>query len=309
MSDDLPFIDAHHHFWDLSMKAHPWLVEEPLIPFRYGDYSAIRRDYLPADYHRDSAAHHVVATVTMEGEWDKADPVAESRWMSKIAASNPGYPVAHVARAILHRADAEEIIAAHARFPIVRGLRHKPVAAPAPDRIERGVSGGLSDPAWRRGYAALARHGLHFELQAPWWHIDELVDLIAAHPAVPVVINHAFMPVDRSAEGLAGWRSALRRAAAAPQVVMKISGIGIKGRAWSLDDNRPIIREIIEVFGPDRAMFASNFPVDGLTGSFETIYSGYKAATTDLDPVARSALYSGTARRVYRLGAEVVATS
>jgi len=311
MSEDrnLRIIDAHHHFWDLSMKAHPWLVAEPPIPFRYGDYSAIRRDYLPADYRRDSAAHDVVATVTMEGEWDEADPVAESRWMSAIAAANPGFPAAHVARAVLHRADAEEVIAEHAAFPLVRGVRHKPVSAPAPGRIECGVPGSLSDPAWRLGFASLARHGLHFELQAPWWHVDELLDLIAAHPAVPVVINHAFMPVDRSPEGLAGWRSALRRAAAAPQVVIKISGIGIKGRAWSLDDNRPIIREIIEVLGPARAMFASNFPVDGLTGSFETIYAGYKAATTDLDPVARSALFSETARRIYRLGGEAAATS
>jgi predicted TIM-barrel fold metal-dependent hydrolase len=305
MSDDrdLPIIDVHHHFWDLSMKAHPWLVEEPRIPFRYGDYSAICRDYLPADYRRDSAAHNVVATVTMEGEWDEADPVAESRWMSAIAAANPSFPAAHVARAILHRADAEDVIAAHAAFPLVRGIRHKPVAAPLPDRITRGVAGSMSDPAWRRGYAALARHGLHFELQAPWWHVDQLLDLIAAHPGVPVVINHAFLPADRSADGLAGWRAALRRAASAPLVAIKISGIGINGKAWSLADNRPIIREIIEVFGPERAMFASNFPVDGLTGTFETIYAGFKAATADLDPAARRALFSDAARRIYRLHA------
>ena len=305
MSDDrdLPIIDAHHHFWDLSMMAHPWLVQEPQIPFRYGDYSAIRRDYLPADYRRDSAAHGVVATVTMEGEWDEADPVAESRWISAIADAHPGFPGAHVARAILHRADAEAVIAAHAAYPLVRGVRHKPVAAAGPERMERGVPGSMSDPAWRRGYAALARHGLHFELQAPWWHVDELLDLIAAHPEVPVVINHAFLPADRSEEGLAGWRAALRRAASVPQVTIKISGIGIKGRSWSLADNCPIIREIIDAFGPERAMFASNFPVDGLTGTFETIYTGFKAATVDLDPAARRALFSETARRIYRLGA------
>lgn len=300
---DLPIIDAHHHFWDLSMKAHPWLVEEPRIPFRYGDYSAICCDYLPADYRRDSAAHNVVATVTMEGEWDETDPVAESRWMSVVARNNPGFPAAHVARAILHRSDMEVVLAGHAQYPLVRGVRHKPVAAAAPDRIERGVAGGMSDPAWRRGYAALAHHGLHFELQAPWWHVDELLDLIAAHPEVAVVINHAFLPADRSSEAIGGWRAALRRAARAPQVAIKISGIGIRGKPWSLADNEAIVREIIEVFGPDRAMFASNFPVDGLTGSFDTIYAGYKAATADIDPAARTALFSGTARRIYRLDA------
>ena len=159
----------------------------------------------------------------------------------------------------------------------------------------------MSDPDWRRGYAALAAHGLHFELQAPWWHVDELLDLIAAYPETPVVINHAFLPVDRSPEAMPGWRAAIRRAASAPQVSMKISGIGIAGRPWSLDDNRPVIRDLIEVFGPDRALFASNFPVDGLCGSFDTIYSGFKSATADLSRIDRVKLFHDNAIKIYRL--------
>jgi predicted TIM-barrel fold metal-dependent hydrolase len=299
-ADDIAIIDAHHHFWDLTEGKHPWLSGARLIPFRYGDYSAIKRNFLPADYRSASAAHRVVANVTMEGEWDESDPVGESRWMTGLAAQH-GTPIAHIARAFLDRDDAPEVLAGHAAFPLVRGIRHKPAAAMAPDLIERGMPGSMSDPRWRRGYALLGRHGLHFELQAPWWHADELLDLISAHPETPVVINHTFLPADRSPEALAGWRKALRRAASAPQTTLKISGIGIRGRRWSLEDNRGVIRDAVEIFGPDRCLFASNFPVDGLVGTFDTIFSGFKAATADLPRQDRQRLFHDNAVRVYRL--------
>jgi len=297
---ELPIIDAHHHFWDLSLGRHPWLQPDVLIPFRYGDYASLKKNFMPAEYRAVAAGHRVVATVTMEGEWDEDDPVAESSWISGVAKEH-GTPAAHVARAFLHREDAEAVLAGHAGFPLVRGIRHKPVAAAAPDRIEKGAPGSMSDPAWRRGYKLLARHGLHFELQAPWWHADELIDLIAAYPETPVVINHTFLPSDRSPDGLAGWRGALTRAASAPQTTIKISGIGLKGRRWSLEDNRAIIRDTIEIFGPDRCMFASNFPVDGLCGSFDMIFSGFKQATADLPQADRLRLFHDNAIRVYRL--------
>lgn len=303
---DMPIIDAHHHFWDLRMGRHPWLRPDVLIPFRYGDYSAIKRTFMPAEYRAVTGPHRVVANVTMEGEWDEDDPVAESRWMAEVAEAH-GTPAAHVARAFLHRGDAEEVLTGHAAYPIVRGIRHKPTAAATPDEIETGAPGSMSDPAWRRGYGMLARHGLHYELQAPWWHVDELLDLIAAHPETPVVINHTFLPADRSSEGLAGWRAALKRAATAPQVTIKISGIGLKDRPWSIDDNRGIIRDTIEIFGPDRCMFASNFPVDGLCGSFETIYESYKQATADLPAADRLKLFHDNAIRVYRLSIPTLA--
>ncbi|MEZ5853710.1 MAG: amidohydrolase family protein [Hyphomicrobiaceae bacterium] len=299
--DELPIIDAHHHFWDLSLKAQPWLCEAPPIPFRYGDYSAIRNDFLLADYQRVTRNHNVVASITMEAEWDEARLVDETRWTLERHRENPRFPIAHVARTFLHHPGAEEELAAHARHPFVKGIRHKPTAAPSADRIEKGAKGGMSDPAWRRGYRALAENGLHFELQAPWWHVDELLDLVAAFPETPVVINHAFLPADRSAEAVAGWRRAILRAAQAPDVTMKISGIGLAGRAWSLADNRDIINALIDAFGPERAMFASNFPVDGLTGSFDTIFTGYKAATAALPASDRRKLFHDTAAKVYRL--------
>ena len=104
-----------------------------------------------------------------------------------------------------------------------------------------------------------------------------------------------------------GWRAALKRAAGAPQTTMKISGFGIQGSGWPLERQRPIIDTLIEAFGVERCMFASNFPVDGLTGSFDAIFSGYKTATAELSRADRLALFHNTAVRVYRLDIPLVA--
>lgn len=299
---DIPIIDAHHHFWDLSLGAQPWLVDAPVGEFRYGDYSAIRnRNFLRDDYARVTAGFDVVGTVTMEAEWDEARLVEETRWTHALHAADPRFPTAHIARTFLHHASAPEELAAQAQFKFVRGIRHKPTAARSPNRVDRSAPGSMSDPAWRRGYAALHPKGLHFELQTPWWHVDDLLDLVAAFPETPVVINHSFLPADRSAEGLAGWRAAIRRAASAPRVAMKISGIGLPDRPWTLADNRAIIRDLIEAFGVDRCLFASNFPVDGICGSFATIYDGFFDATADLPRADRVKMFHDNAVRIYRL--------
>ena len=159
----------------------------------------------------------------------------------------------------------------------------------------------MSDPAWQRGYAALQPNGLHFELQAPWWHVTELMQLIEKFPDTPVVINHAFMPVDRSPEALKSWRDALSLASSAPGITMKISGIGVSGKPWHLADQRPVIDACIDTFGPQRCMFASNFPVDALVGSFDDIYGGFLDATVDLDQADRTAMFHDNVIRIYRL--------
>src|SRR5829696_7245800 len=128
-SETLPIVDAHQHFWDLSRNYHPWLCDPEPIPFRYGDYSRLKRSYMPADYRRDSAGFDIVKTVYVEAEWDPKTPLAETRWVEAVAAEY-GLPSAVVAQAWLDRADAAEVLAGQAARPIVRGIRHTPAAAP-----------------------------------------------------------------------------------------------------------------------------------------------------------------------------------
>ena len=231
-----PIVDAHQHFWDPIANDHPWLRPDVMIPFRYGDYSAIKRPYLPDDYRRDAAGHAVCETVYVETEWDPNTPLDETRYASGLSARY-GLPTVIVAQAWLDRDDAAAIIAGQAAFPLVRSIRHKPEGPASPDEVGRTRT-LMSDDKWRRGFALLDRYGLHFDLQTSWWNLDEAITLARDFPRVLIILNHAGLPADRSPEGLAGWRAAMARFAEEPNVRVKISGIGLRGRPWRVGDNR-----------------------------------------------------------------------
>jgi predicted TIM-barrel fold metal-dependent hydrolase len=296
----IPVVDAHQHFWDLDKNYYPWLCDPVPIPFRYGDYSALRRSYLPADYRRDSASFRVVKTVHMEAEWDRRNPVAETRWIETISREF-GLPSACIGHAEPDRADIEEVLAAHAKSPLIRGIRHKPQAARDPREARRGAPGSMDDPSWRKGYALLERFGMSYDLQTPWWHLDAAADLAAGFPRTQIIINHTGLPADRSPEGLASWRRALETIAGQPNAAIKISGLGRAGQPWTVAANGPVIRDAISIFGVDRCMFASNFPVDRLAGAFETIYSGFFASVAERPTADQIKLFHDNAVRFYRL--------
>ena len=160
------------------------------------------------------------------------------------------------------------------------------------------------DPAFRAGFAKLSGYGLMFELQTPWWHLQEAMDLVDVAPDVTIVLNHTGLPADRSADGLAGWRAAMAGFAKVENVRVKISGLGIAGGGWDANSNREVIRRTIDLFGPSRCMFASNFPVDSLCAGFDRIWQGFDEATSDLSASDRKALFHDTAVRTYGLDAK-----
>ncbi|KRE16942.1 thioesterase [Bosea sp. Root381] len=291
-------IDAHHHVWDLANDL-PWLKGER-IPFRYGDYSAMCRNYMPADYRKDTAGWPVTGSVYVEAEWNRDLAAQESRWVAGVAAET-GVPSAVVAWCDFAQPEVGALLASHAALPIVRGVRHKPTAAASQADAKRGAAGSMDDPAWRKGYALMARHGLSYDLQTPWWHLDAAAELARDFPATQIIVNHTALPSDRSPEALAAWRSALEVAAAQPNIALKISGIGRPGLPWTVEANAPVIRDAIAIFGSERAMFASNFPVDGLVGDFDTIFSGFLAATAEHTEAERDRLFHDNAVRIYRL--------
>lgn len=295
-----PFIDAHQHFWDLGSNPYPWLQDPDPIAFRYGDYTALKRDYLPADLARDTEGFAPAKTVHIEAEWDRANPVNETRWLSRLACKT-GRPSASVAHAALDHPEVEAILTQQAAFPLVRGIRHKPVTAGSRAEARRQLPGSMDDERWRRGYALLARHGLSYDLQAPWWNLDQAAALALDFPGTQIIINHTALPADRSPEGLAGWRTAMEQVARCPNVAVKISGLGQRGLPWTQEANVPVIRDAIAIFGAERCMFASNFPVDSLVASYETILSGFVSAIADRPDVERRKMLHDNALRIYRL--------
>ena len=256
-ADAFAIVDAHQHFWDPALNYYPWLNDEPRIPFRYGDYGAICRTYLPPDYRADAAPYVVEKTVYVEAEWDPTDPLGETRYIDALRRDH-ALPTVMVAQAWLDAADAPQVLEQQAAFDFVRSVRHKPRANSTPGDA---TPGGMTEPRWRAGFAHLARNGLRFDLQTPWWHLAEAARLAADFPDTTIILNHTGLPSDRSAEGIAGWKKAMTILAAEPNVNVKISGLGQAGQAWTLAANGDIVLTVIDFFGAGRCMFASNFPV------------------------------------------------
>lgn len=300
----LPIVDAHHHFWAIPANPHPWLTELPRIPFRYGDYGAICRDFLPADYAHACAGHLVLRHVAMEGEWDPADPLGEARWMHGLA-QQAGQPHALAAQVWLDRDDVAEVLAAYCTPPLagwVRSVRHKPATVPREQHHSAwSAPGSMRCERWRAGYALLQSHGLMFELQAPWWHMNEALELARGFPGTTLVVNHAGLPGTRDTETLRDWRAALAKLADCPNVRVKLSGLGVAGQAWQAEAQRPVVEALIADFGVHRCLFASNFPVDGLVVSLDGLWSGFKALTQTLSAADRLALFCDSAVATYGL--------
>ncbi len=298
--DAVTLIDAHHHLWDLSQRKHPNLIGEPRGDFFMGDDSALRRNYLPDDYRRDAAGHNVLTTVHCEAEWDRSDQVGETRWITAIH-EQYDFPGAAVAHAWFDTDNAEEVIAAQAGFPLVRGIRSKPVTAPSPDRTQPGAPGTMQDERWLRGFALLDKYHLSWDLRVPFWHLHEAAAVARAFPATPIVLNHTGFPWDRSEAGLAAWRRGMETLAREPNVHVKISEFGLKDQAWDYEANRRVVLEAIAIFGIGRAIFASNFPVAGLRIGYGALVAAMSRMLGGFAPADRERFFWRNAKAFYRL--------
>jgi len=302
-ADPVTLIDAHHHLWDLSMGRHPWLGDRPESGFFLGDYSALKRNYLPADYLRDSSGHNVLATVHCEAEWHRDDQVGETQWISGIHARH-GFPNAIIAHAWFHTPNAAEVLERQAAFALVRGIRSKPVTTARADEKPAGGPGTMRDDRWLAGLSRLERYGLSYDLRVPYWHLAEAAEVAAQFPKIPMVLNHTGFPWDRSAEGLKAWRAAMETIARQPNMHLKISEFGLRDQAWDYDSNRAVVRDALAIFGVERCLFASNFPVAGLRIGYDALVRAVARMVEDLPAPAREALFWRNAARFYRLDVE-----
>ena len=297
-------IDAHHHLWDLDRNYHPWLCDEPPVEGRHGDYHAIRQSYLTDDFRHDWNGLRVVGSVYVEAEWDPADPAGETAWAESVAAET-GFPTVIVAQAWLGRDDVADVLAAQASFARVRGVREKPAVAPRPNEVVPYAPGSMSDPEWQRGYALLEAHGLSFDLQAPFWHLPEARALAERFPGIVIILDHTGLPSLRSPEGLAAWRKCMRTLAEAPNTAVKISGLGEPHLPkWSVRTHRDVVLETIDIFGVDRCMFGSNYPVDRLYAPYGTIMRGFQEMTSRFSFGERRLMFCENAMRWYRIDPE-----
>ena len=292
-----PIVDAHHHIW--RQADLPWLLG-PMQPRIFGPYEAIRRDYLIDEYLGDIANTAVTRSVYVQANWAPNRFEDEVAWVQRVAGES-GWPHAIVGYADLLCEDVRPQLDRLARHPLLRGVRmqlhwHENEMYRFAARPDLAL-----DPVLQRNVARLADYGMVFDLQVFAGQMAGAAELAAACPDVIFVLQHAGMLEDLSPEGRAEWRAGMERLAARPNVVSKLSAFGT-----FLHRNDPahiggVLRDTVGMFGADRCLFGSNFPIEKLWTSYGALLDAFLAAASDLPGGARAAIFEGTAMRVYRL--------
>ena len=298
--DRLQFVDAHHHFQDIKAHYYPWLSNKDAPPKLEGDISAIRKNYLPEDYFEDMLSVKLIKSVHVQNGWDPRDPVGETRWLQGLY-ERTGFPNAIVAYVDLAKPGVEALLADHCKYSKVRGIRqilnwHNDPALRVADRSDL-----MDNDSWRRGFAFLSNFSLSFDLQIYWTQWEQAYRLAMDFPKTLILLNHFGMPVDRSPEAIAGWTAALDRLADQPNMMIKISGVGLGNPTWTTEDTVPLLRRAIAIFGAKRAMLGTNFPVDSLFASPARLIECYASLLQGYDLSERLALATGNAELAYRI--------
>jgi predicted TIM-barrel fold metal-dependent hydrolase len=294
-------VDPHIHLWDLKTHHYPWLAN-PGVSF-VGDARDLQHDYLLADLLADAKPIEVLKVVHVEANHDPADPVEETRWLQQIA----DHPASHrmpdgiVAGVDLSSPNAAQVLEGHAAFANTRGVRQilNVHGNKLYDYIGRHL---MRDATWRANFALLRRHRMSFDMQLYPSQMDEAAALASEHADTQFIVNHAGMFVDRdSVAGFRAWRDGMRKLAGCANVAVKISGLAIFDQHWTFESLRPYVLETIDAFGVERAMFASNFPVDRQFGSYADLWNAYASIVGGASDAERAALFVRNAERLYRI--------
>jgi predicted TIM-barrel fold metal-dependent hydrolase len=321
LEPELPIIDPHHHLWDYPKVANGrYLLDDLLADMDCG--------------------HNIVATVFMEcGSMYRASgslplrPVGETEFVQGVAAMSASgtYGSTRVAAGIIGFADltlgasVREVLEAHlvaspTRF---RGIRHA-AGWHASEEIRKSHSnppqGLFLQKKFREGFAQLQSLRLSFDAWLYHPQIPELTDLARAFPGTTIVLDHFGGPLgigpyaDQADTVFKDWRSSIDELAKCQNVVAKLGGLNmsLNGFGWQKRESPPTSGElanatrryydhVIELFGPSRCMFESNFPVDKISCSYGVLWNSFKRITQDASPADRASLFHDTALRVYRL--------
>ena len=341
LDPDLPIVDPHHHLWDRRNYAAPASAagSPPEHPFMTAIADA--RRYLLDELMADTeSGHNLVATVFVEcGAFYKADgpadlrPVGETEFVNGVAAMSASgtYGDFRACAGIVGKADlllgeaVKPVLEAHiqaggGRF---RGIRNSASFEADPDvlgplnRVEAGLY--LSD-SFRKGFAQLAPLGLTFDAWLLEPQLPDVIDLARAFPDQTIILDHVGTPLGRASfagrlnERFPIWRDNIRELAKSPNVVVKLGGLAMAfcnfpsflaeprapseqlAREWA-----PYLETCIAAFGPERCMFESNFPVDMGACTYPVLWNAFKRIAQGYSQGEKTALFSGTATKVYRL--------
>jgi L-fuconolactonase len=276
-------IDAHHHLWDPGRRHYPWLEAPALAP--------INRPYGLSDLRSRTAATGVSATVLVQTVPD----VGETEQFLALADDAPiAGVVGWVDLTAAGAGDAIARLRAGPRGDRLVGVRHQVQDEPDPEWL-------LRDDV-QRGISAVGAAGLVYDLLVLTPQLDAAVRTVRTHPDVPFVLDHGAKPPIANG-GWQPWATGVARLAELSNVVCKVSGLVTEARwdDWDAGTLRPYVAHLLDVFGPDRLLFGSDWPVCELAASYDQVLAAAGDTLTGLSPAEAAQVFGGNAARCYGL--------
>lgn len=291
-------IDSHFHIW--RQQDQPWLVG-PMVPRIFGPYEPIRRDYPMEEYLADREGSAVEKSVYVQTNWAKENFEKEVAFVSDTA-DRTGWPHAIVGYADMTVDDVRPQLDKLRKYKLLRGVRMQLHWHETPAFRFAADARQVIDPKVRANVRRLKDYDLSFDLQLFPMQMHDGLQLIGENPETDFVLTHAGMLIANDQKTVEGWKSGLRTLAKAPNLSAKLSGLGTFEHR-----NDPALVELIydtaiDIFGSERLMFGSNFPIEKLWTSYADLMAAHRAAAAKLGPVDRANIFWNTAERVYRLG-------
>jgi predicted TIM-barrel fold metal-dependent hydrolase len=297
----MSIVDCHVHFIDAGQFRYPIFPErsagfEALV----GDYSALPRRYLPADYLADAAGLHIDGTVC--AEFMSSTPFEELRWAQSLADAS-GHPSGTIACVDFRDPDVEHTIEAYRALGRVRAVRQHLAWHPTSDLLRFAQAPDLLDDVdWRRGLASLRIHDLACEIEIFATQLADLTRVARNFPDLRFILPMMGWPIDLTEQGFRAWRSDMAGLARCENVAVKIFGAEcIFGLNWTVPQIRPWVLTTIELFGPARCMFASLMPIAALSRPMQDVYRAYEEIVEGFTPSERRHLFHDTAKSNYRV--------
>jgi predicted TIM-barrel fold metal-dependent hydrolase len=269
-------------------------------PRIFGPYEPIRRDYLIDEYLADLAGTGVAKSVYVQCNWPKDRFEDEVAYVQQVA-DETGFPHAIVGYADFLVGDVRPQLDRLTKYPGMRGLRMQLQWHKNPQYQFASAPDLARDPTLQKNVARLADYGWSFDLQVFAGQMPGAAELSDSAPKVTFILQHAGMIEDLSPAGWDEWRKAMRLLASRPNVVSKLSALGTFIHKNDPAHIAAVVHETIAIFGPERCLFGSNFPVEKLWTQYADLIGAYRKAIEPLGEAVARAEFHDTAARVYRI--------
>jgi len=301
--NNIKIVDAHHHLWDLNNKntSYAWLMVDEGETF-FGDYKAIRKSYLLKDYLEDAKNQNLIKSVHVQAEHDDDKPINETAWLQHIADNHSSnLPSAIVAYADFSKNNICEILDAHQEYKNIRGIRQILSYNEEEPKYSHASNDFMKNLTWVNNFKNIRNRNLSFDIQIYKHQMQDAYNLAKKYDDVLFILNHTGEPCYQTEEYIVSWEENMKKLASCENFVAKISGLGMFNPKWTIDSTRVFVEKTIKIFGIERCMFASNFPVDKIFNTFDNYWNSFKEITKDYSENDKKLLFSSNAEKYYRI--------